>query len=800
MSLRNEVLKDLAARKFGNKVLPYQIGISGGGPTSVHIVIALVIQYITNQEYISKVSGATNIPIEITIFERKSREFFGTGNSIPVTDNACLNTPIWEAHRIRNTKGIPPEHREVLETLIDFRSVVKKYAKEHPEHADFLEKKNLAARALFKLSSAGPEFDTSRACFDRGTLGKLMQDGFFRLLDFVEHHVPGIKIDIRFNTAVEDTDFSDRLRPVLCARAKGAKNSECFAFDFVVLSNGLVSENLLAEEVKPFAFSSTPNTDDIRAYLKKQDVLDHNDMIKPGTKLGITGMGLAAFDYMTLLTRFTDLFSPNDDGYVLNEQNVSKYKDLFTFISRSNRVAPPRLSHTGLWSGEKRFYDTTHIYALRLQPDFDWVSFIHPILIANVAYELGVHPSEVQIDKPVAEKMEEYLTQIQNLASNPHQEIALIRTAYAGLGSGFGLESNFNNADIVMSHLAPLGWTGRPYYMMRRAACVQPTTLAAASKSPNTSFTNIWSGLIQPTIAASPLGVFNMVAYLFHHGVAKHINSSIPSIKLRSNGSGGAKNQTGIGTHTFSALFSAPLFSPRADAVLSSLSTKVLEIAPGAPSYARGRFLQDPNGQRINCIDNGIAGLGTQIPVPGGTSTVNVRWTDTNHGGSVDRGDRIADMILLLASIQASGSLDPTSILASHYKRAQPCPIKFKAETSRFLTQWNEIWARRKFIEICTSLTTTGAEFRALAGNINSVSSHDGTIFASGPPKLQAALLSANVQIPEFTPLDLDTYLDQFPDFTFDELDNMWCVALHKDSPGPLRFHCRSLPSNHMTE
>ncbi|KAI0147607.1 hypothetical protein GGR57DRAFT_248028 [Xylariaceae sp. FL1272] len=808
MSLRSQVLKDMAAKKSGNKVLPYQIGISGGGPTTIHIVISLVLNYITNQENMTKVSGTPNIPIELTIFEQKSRRFFATGNSIPVTDNACLNTPVWGAHRIQNPEGIPAEHREALSAVLDFRSAVQKFVKEHPDHGDVMEKKNLAARALFNLASKTPEFDMTQACMDRGTLGRLHHESFFSLVDFVKEHVPGIKIDIKPNTTVEDTDFSNRLRPILCVRKNGAKNAEYFPFDFVVLSNGLSSENLLSEEVKPFAFSSTPNTDDMRVYLKQQDVLDHDGMIKPGSKIGITGMGLAAFDYMTILTRFTDLFSPTDDGYALNEENVEKYKDLFTFISRSNRVAPPRITHTGVWAGEKRFYDTTHIHALRLQPDFDWISFIHPILIANVAYELGVHPSEVEVDKPVAEKMEDYITQIQNLESNPNQEIGLLRSAYAALGGSFGLEPSLDNADKVMSILAPLAWKGRGsfFYMMVRAACVQPTTLAAASKSPNSSFTNIWNGLLQPTVAASPLGVFGMVSSLFHHGVARHVHGAIPSIEPRSNINGGANNQTGIGTDTFSALFSAPLFSPRADAVLTSLSPKILEVAPGAPSYSKGRFLQTPQGKRINCIDTGIAGLGTQIRVPGGgTSTVNVRWTDGNcHRGSVDRSDRIADMILLLASIQATGSRDPASILFTHHARALPSATAFRAETLRFLPQWNEIWARRIYLEICTSLATTGADFRALAANTDTVSVHNGTISAFGPPEfqdeLQNALLHASIRIPQFTPLDLSAYLDQFPDFTFDELDCMWCVALHKDSPGPLEFHCRCIGGNDMNE
>ncbi|EIW79869.1 hypothetical protein CONPUDRAFT_166556 [Coniophora puteana RWD-64-598 SS2] len=759
-------------------------GLSGFGPRNAMLFKGVVLTVLAERENLRKLGS--RLKLEFVVFEKQPEANAGSGNAFQVDCAATINTPMPGPIPCATWDKAPAEYQPIITPGRDLSSVARQFLEDiADEHRDKLRKENSAAYKLFVQSLKSGHLDLSGPSTTRGTVGRIQQLSIKEVLAFVEKQVPEISVKFYYNHTVKNVDFSSPTKPKLLVCHDGDNADKVWEFDFVHLANGTTWALPITDEaVIRKSFSETQNVESVGEFLSEQGLLDEVKLIKKGTKLGVTGISLSAYDPIPIILQYTQIIEITEDGYQINEDVAKQYQGLFTFISRSNKVAPPRHHSTRAWPGkklpgDKSFINMDQAHAMFLQRDFDWVSFARDILYQSVSYEIGTTPSHVHRKLSAEERMSDYHQQTLQYTAGKTTENGLIRAGYHALLEGFGFERDPEEANKRLLAKAPLTRLGRGGALMRRSAAYDITRFDVVKSKSNSRFLENWKEM-QQTYSSSPIAVHDIIAQLFVLGVATHSEGNFRDIKYDRE-----SHKVVFKDFRFDAMFAPKVLSNDADEVLKALHGKVKTVYPGGvPEYTKGRFLQTPVGDTfIHATDAGSGGNGVtrEITHDDGTasrSRVGLQWTDTNSLASCATWSASASRLLVLLSVlQVTGSKAPVKDLMAIYNESLPGADAFRAEIDSFKGAWSELVEKKCFLDTCQFFAKDAEEYQKYASDAFDPNSRQKRL--SELSKLNADGVETHYtkrveEFGPFDPVDRDEYLRRFVDFTSDELDKCW--------------------------
>ncbi|KAH9883820.1 hypothetical protein F4778DRAFT_764955 [Xylariomycetidae sp. FL2044] len=667
-------------------------GFSGFGPRNAMLVKYVVMAILAERDMIRDL----DFRLDLQIFEENEDEDeAGAGYAWQMDCDATLNSDITPKTVLANEDKIPAEFHDIVATATDLAGAVARELEDNrAKYEDEFRRRNPGAYALLReVTDDDGNVSTEKACAPRGLIGRVQRETIRKVLDFAEKQLPEIQIKVNFGHKVVDTDFSNPTEPKLVVSANGS--NQVFAFDFVSLANGTTGVVPVSDNVAPLSFSDRPNVEALDSFLQQHDVLDTNNQIKEGSRIGIFGTRLSAYDNVPLLLNRTGILVPTKDGWRLDRKAAAKYQGLITFISHNDGdVAPPRHAFTSQWPGRLSLLNTEEMHSIMMQKDLDWLSFTMPILKANVAAEVGTVPSDLDRRMTTQERMEDFHTQNVHHRLGLRTESGLLRAGRAAMSEGFGLEtSGTEPADEKLVAKAPITREGRSGFGFRYAGYYDISQPEFVETTPQQEFARNW-GNLWSYIAASPVGIQDMIAQSFTLGVATFARGRFNEVVYNQQ-----TNKVNLGDLVFDVLIAPKVFSQKADAVLGSLGGKVKEVHPGVPEYRKGRFLQTADGRMIHAMDAGSGGHGASVSRPEGRAMVGVQWATTNdHLAGADWAATASRLVLLVGALKARGSDTPVQDLLDAYTATLPSTGAFDAEIASLKDTWTEVSERRCFL------------------------------------------------------------------------------------------------------
>ncbi|KAI1370584.1 hypothetical protein F4677DRAFT_451255 [Hypoxylon crocopeplum] len=752
-------------------------GLSGFGPRNAILVKDVVVALLAEREMVHEL----NFRLDFHIFEQNGNaNDAGSGHAFQTDCDATLNSSISGAIPFTNSHRVPGQYEHIVSAANDLGSAVaEELEADLTRYEAEYRQRNPAAYALLRKATdkSGRVNTSSRAFATRGLLGKVQGATIRTILEFAEKEVPEIQIKVYYGHTVVGADFYTPKKPKLLVRNNESMAEQSFEFDFVQLANGTTGKIPVSDDVASKAFSSTPNIDAIRSFLDEHGVLDTAGLVKQGSRIGITGMRLGAYDSIPLILKLTNILLITDNGWELDEREAMKYQGLFTFISsHEGNVAPPRHAHTMHWPGILPFLNTQELHTIMLQQDFDWLSFVMPILKANVAAETGTLPSQVNRPMTTEQRMANYHQQNIQYRRNMVTEAGLLRAGKMAMVEGFGFESDPEIADQNLVLIAPITRRDRAGFSFRYSCAYDITQPTVARNTSNADFFKHW-GPLCALLNASPVAIHDMVARLFGLGVARFVEGSFEDIKLKSE-----NQKVSIRDHDFDVLFAPKVLMPTADVLLQSLRGKVKEIAPGVPDYIKGRFMYDINGEIIHAIDVGSGGHGTTETLPGGSKTVvGLQWADTrNHLSAGQWAATASRTLLLLGALKAKGCDTPAEEILTAYIDTLPSQYDYEAEVTSLEATWKEINERSCFLRVLGwhfSRLSDWASYAIYSAQCVDRDLREGCIDAleKMQPLFRGFYNAELAKVPPFKPVTRDHFfLRRHLDFTPIEMERVW--------------------------
>ncbi len=518
-------------------------GFSGFGPRNSILVKDVVVALLAEREMVKKLGFS----LDFHIFEQNDDATqAGVGNAFQTDCDATINSDITGETPLASAHRIPGKYKHIVSAAANLAGAVAEELEANlTKFEDEFRRRNPAALALLKeTTDRGGSVDTTRAFATRGLVGRVQAETIRKVLDFAEKEVPEVRIKVYYGHTVIDADFSAPTKPKLLVRKNDGGSGQWLDFDFVQLANGTTGMVPVSDDVAGKAFSSTPNVDSVRSFLAEHDLIGAAGLIKPGSKIGITGARLSAYDCVPLLLNLTKMLIATDDGWRLDETEAARYQGLLTFISHSaGDVSPPRHVHALGWPGEVSFLSSQEMHTIMLQKNFDWLSFVLPILKANIAAEIGTSPARIHRPMTTAERMADYHRQNDQHRGNKMTEVGLLRAGKPAIIEGFGFEADIGLADKSLVARAPFTREGRAGFPFRYSTAYDMSQPDVARAGSNASFFKHWNTL-WAHIAASPVAIQDMIAQLFGLGVAGFAKGSFRDVKLDP-----GSRKPGIGAH-----------------------------------------------------------------------------------------------------------------------------------------------------------------------------------------------------------------------------------------------------------
>ncbi|KAJ7795848.1 hypothetical protein B0H13DRAFT_2510767 [Mycena leptocephala] len=621
-------------------------------------------------------------------------------------------------------------------------------ADKDPQHKTELSDANLAALMMFSDAIHAGEIDATKAFTTRGT-----------------EYEDVMTVEWFFEQEVIELVVTNPQKPQLVVRNK---NNTLFLeeFDFVHLANGTPSSPPVAPG--PTVSSAIPSQLEVQKFLSENNLLE-DEKIRSGTHIGITGLSLAAYDYVPLVLRHTALIEPTDTGYKIHPENAQYYQGLLTFISRTGVPAPPRHIDPKHFANRRPILTSEEVHALLLQKQFDWLNFWTVFLDANVARSLGKVPADLHYRKNIdtigtKAVMEDYARQSEAFMHGELTEVGLQRTGYWLVYGGQGFYANPEAAERELVANAPLTRTDRAGFLMRRGSLADITSAAYIRDHSNKAFFDQYNDFMMHCITASPPEIQYLVARMFELGVATHakgdFNEVVPS--LHSN-----------------VTLAPYLLDRSSDPVLMSLSG-VKEVMLGQPEYAKGRFLRTKDETLVHAIDMGMGGQGTRVVDSSGQqSIIGMRWRDTSFlDAAVSSAANLAPITVLLSSIASQGVQQPAERLLQYYKATLPSQASFEKETAQFAPVWKEMHEKRAFLVLCEKVAGTSLDYLEYTDKVFDATSRkqlvDGLVAANQHVSATNEYTNAVAGIPKFNPPSVNEYFDRFVDLSHAEIQSCW--------------------------
>ncbi len=788
-----EVLKNNIQASNRSKSGNVKIGISGGGPRAMNHIISLVALMCIHEEKLSELRrDGIDFSIEVTVFEKQPKTRGAGGNAFQPECDATLNTGIPGQMKIPGLDKIAKTH-PIVNAATDLANTVAQMVERDPQKlVNRYKARNLAAYSMLK-NALRPDgtLDTSMPCLSRDILGAGLTKNVNDVIAYANDVLPFINIKIYYGQRVTDVDFSDPEAPALIVNAEDGRTNR-HAFDMVFLANGTTLKSRAPKSVAHRTYSQIPNFSSISAFLRSLGLFDNHNNLKQGTKLGITGASLSAYDYVCILATQLGIVVPcnSDIGYKIDPDVAAKYQDLITLINPTpGRVTPPAISNapSGFASAVPLSWPAglpdgigigDEIHSTFLQKHFEAFPLFRVLAKANIARALGTTPGNVNVPKSTKERLADYRREIEDFLGGKNlTEWGFWKTSYLQLISGVGFHRNSEEANALLSTIAPL--THSPFNMVRKyrahiSAFTDPNYTKNTSNAKAAKVLNEVERLLGP----SPIASQQIVNLLSEAGVLNQACGKSEQLRMSDDG-----QFVELDDLHFHAILAPKTMTREANIILGSLVHYVREVAPGQPEYAKGRLLVGQNGKPLNVYECGMIGQGARVRnADGSISLVGMRWPDTHgYANLMELICQAPYLTLSFAILKSLGISNPVARLQEHYRANLPDPHIFDAETAKFESSFHEIQQKIAFLNLCEVLAgNDGATYREFTDKV--FSHQDRAAFVKGlktkqlseaEEKALDAYLHQTTNPINYQPVSMKEFTDRFVDFTQDELNVM---------------------------
>ncbi len=779
--------------KVGSTSEKVKVGISGGGPRAMNHIISLVALMCVHETKLTEMRRyGIDFSIEVTVFEKQPRRRGAGGNAFQPECDATLNTGIPGRMNIPGLDKIAKTHPIVYAATDLARTVAQMVERDPEKLINRYKAKNLAAYSMLK-NALRPDgtLDTSVPCLTRDVLGAGLTKNVNDVIAYANKVLPFVNINICYSQQVTDVDFSLPEKPVLIVNGDDGRPNR-HEFDMVFLANGTPMKTRVPNSVAHKTYSQIPNYSSLSAFLCSHGLLDNHNNLKQGTKLGITGASLSAYDYVNLVATQLGIVVPcaSDIGYRVDPTTAAKYQNLITLINpTAGRATPPAVSNAppGISFAARLSWPSSlpngigvsdEIHSTFLQKHFEAFPLFQVLTKANIARALGTVPRHVNEPKSTKERLADYQRQIEDFMSGKNlTEWGFWKNAYLQLISGVGFHPDSQKAERHLSTMAPL--THRPFNMIRKyrayiSAFTDPNHVKDTSNTDAVKVLNEVERLLGP----SPIASQQIVNLLSEAGVLNQACGKSDQLRMSDDG-----QFVELDDLQFHAILAPKVMTREADAILGSIMPFVQQVAPEQPEYTKGRFLVGRDGRALNVYESGMVGEGARVQNPDGTySLVGMRWPDT-HGYSnlMELVCQAPYLTLNFALLKSAGIKNPISHMQAHNRSNLADPQVFDAETAKFEGAFHEILQKIAFLNLCEVLAEEdGALYREFTDKAFTPQTRTEFVknlkmeqLSEAKTKALEAYQHQTANPIKYQPVSMMEFTDRFVDFTQEELDGM---------------------------
>lgn len=778
---------------------------SGFGPRNVmmlkYILVTLLAEKAGKLDMIAAVGKKTTY--RLVVFESQDKGVSTGGNAFQPDCDASLNNTISGRPQIANLDDIPADLKGRVEDIIDLQQrIARALESDVDDHVAFLEARNIGCASLFKNAMLNGKLDTTPAFTARGVIGRIQNDTLEEAIELAKEKLPDVKIEIHYRHEVVGQHLERGTKSSLKVRNldNPAAPHETHYGDFLHLANGTTWRVPFKGELAAASYSGVPGHFALEDYFETRGVLSPapskvpgsfpaKRVLEPGTRTGVSGMGLSSFDMGALtLVYTTALQVDNQDPrrWRFDPIEAKKYPGVLQFFSRSDgSVPPPRYVYTQDWHGERPSLTTRQFHAVFLQREFNWLEFARLFLYANVARTLRKHPSEVNVKRSTKDQFAYYRQQTElYYAANTKEErgrleAALLRSGYQAFANGAGFESDPEAAEAKLVSEAPHSRMGIAGWPVQRALLHAVTRPHIARLGSNAEFVKMWQEL-QLYLTSSPVEIHDLFAQAFENGMAEHTVAAYDDVAEEL-----VDGKIDLKGTKLDAMLASRVLTTATDKVFNSLAGAVKETTPGQPEYAKGRVLQTPEGDLLQAFDNGSGGYGKAVmDAEGKRSLVGAQWHDTNAHVSANQQMPINALSAIIAStLIANGEQRPLDAMKAIYHGILPKEDDFKAETASFEKDWIEAHEQRHFLQLCEKLATSGDEYFKATDHVFTPEDRASFVANRSPRSRTEGLILEGYRarkIPAYNPKSLYEFEEQFVDYRPAQIEAIWKVVVEK--------------------
>ncbi len=770
-----------------------KIGISGGGPRAMNHIISLVALMCINEAKLTELHReGIDFCIEVIVFEKQSKKRGAGGNAFQPECDATLNTGIPGRMNIPGLDKIAKTH-PIVYAATDLAETVAHMVERDPQKLlKRYKTKNLAAYSMLK-SALRPDgtLDTSVPCVSRDVLGACLTRNVNDVIAYANDALPFIDIKICYNQQVIDVDFSDPEKPKLIVNREDGQPKR-HEFDMVFLATGTALKLRVQKSVAHKTYSQIPNYSSLNLFFRSLGLVDNHYSLKQGTKLGITGASLSAYDYICILATQLGIVVPSttDIGYKIDLEVAAKYQGLITLINpTAGRITPPAISNapSGLPAAAPPSWSVDlpdgigicdEIHSTFLQKHFEAFPLFQALAKANIARALGIVPRKVNEPISTKARLADYQRQIEDfLTGKKLTEWAFWKPSYLQLISGIGFHHDSEAAHKRLSAIAPL--THSPFNVVRkyRAHTSAFTNPDYVKKTTNAKAAKVQNEVIR-LLGPSPIGSQQIVNLLSESGVLNHASGKSEQLRMSDDG-----QFVELDDLQFHAILSPKAMVREANIILEPLMRYVRQVAPGQPEYAKGRLLVGHDGRPLNVYECGTIGQGARVQNTDGTVfCVGMRWPDTHgYANLIELVCQAPYLTLSFAILKSAGISNPIAHIQEHYRANLPYSKIFDAETAKFEGAFHEILQKIAFLNLCEVLAgDNGALYRKFTDEVFTYEDRAAFVERLKMKKLSQAGADAFDAYQHHTgnpvkyqPVSMNEFTDRFVDFTQEELDRI---------------------------
>lgn len=239
------------------------------------------------------------------IISNQTAEEATAGDAWSSEQDGCVNASIpgppefFGIDYLRPDKSEMAAYLHLIELALDLPGQTREYVLENFDTLlESWKKTNISAASLLLARRDGADFDTDKPCVNRALFGLIMRQSAEAVLEFIEEHVPEMRVEIRYQTEAHSPGLDNPEKPTLLIRdVNGGAPDRQLQGDVILDFSGTHLHSPAPRAVLPHVYSSLSNARRIGEYLRMRDCLNPDGTLIDGKKIGVFGQQLSSVDF-----------------------------------------------------------------------------------------------------------------------------------------------------------------------------------------------------------------------------------------------------------------------------------------------------------------------------------------------------------------------------------------------------------------------------------------------------------------------------------------------------------------------